>query len=131
MTFAFQFLIDFYQKISFLSKNLNKDVQIFQLFTLSPTQWKDLLSLIFLFTFFFLFLFLALLKKGSSKVIRQFAVQKIPAEALKVLSNIPHLSETLKTKNRMHILALPLMQLALGQALLLLLFQLVRSSQTF
>lgn len=67
MTFAFQFLIDFYQKISFLSKNLNKDVQIFQLFTLSPTQWKDLLSLIFLFTFFFLFLFLALLKKGKFK----------------------------------------------------------------
>lgn len=60
MTFAFQFLIDFYQKISFLSKNLNKDVQIFQPFTLSPTQWKDLLSLIFLFTFFLKFLFLAL-----------------------------------------------------------------------
>lgn len=66
MTFAFQFLIDFYQKISFLSKNLNKDVQIFQPFTLSPTQWKDLLSLIFLFTFFLNFYFW-LFKKGKSK----------------------------------------------------------------
>lgn len=67
MTFAFQFLIDFYQKISFLSKNLNKDVQIFQPFTLSPTQWKDLLSLMFLFTFFFKIFIFGSLKKGKSK----------------------------------------------------------------